>query len=205
MKYVKVFLQHFSKYPVFTYNDVRLLMKDVGNASESYIKFFVHSMLKTGRIFRVTKGYYATWKDISVVGFAFKPYYYGLGYALTYHRVWNQQANLTVITTKIVAEGARTVFGNNIILRRIPKELFFGYFSVQAGKYSVHVSDLEKTLIDIVYFRNNYADYVLKEISKRVDRRKVKRYLDNYDDAVRKRVNTLLNQGPAAYRRLKGE
>ncbi len=193
MKYVKEFIERFSKYPLFTFNDARLVIEDIGGPSGSYTRRFLYLMLKKGRIYRVTKGYYAVKKDLEVVGLAFEPYYYGLGYALTHHGMWEQQANITVITTKAVNEGIRIIFGNNVIFKRIPEKFFFGYESIQMGNYSIHISDLEKTLIDVVYFKNQYADYVFRNISKKVDKKKLRRYLISYDDRVKERVEEIAN------------
>jgi len=52
----------------------------------------------------------------------------------------------------------------------------------------VPVSDLEKTLIDMVYFKIGIRNELKPSILKALDRKKLKNYLKHYD----KRINTMM-------------
>ena len=134
-------------------------------------------MLRTDRAYRIAKGSYSLYKDIEVVGFPFYPFYYGLGFALTYHGLWKQQSNLHVITTRKVRTGTRTVFGLNFHVSKISKDMFFGYVYVKGQNFYYPVSDVEKTFIDVLYYGLNLEDYVYANMLKKLDDKKMKKYL----------------------------
>lgn len=190
VKYKKEFFEHFKKFPLFTFNDASLFLSERG-ASKDYMRKMISLMLTRGELYRITKGYYTLNKSMEVVGYAFKPFYYGLGSALNHYNLSKQQANQTIVTTKTVRAGVRTVFGINISIKRIPKNLYFGYRDVVGEQFHFYVSDIEKTLLDMIYFDYVVEDYVYKNIFRRVNSNKMKVYLKKYNDRVKTRYNTL--------------
>jgi hypothetical protein len=104
MKYIEAFLEEFKKTPAFTFKDVQRFLESKGSKGK-YTKMFIGSMLRTERAYRITNGSYSLYRDIEIVGFPFYPFYYGLGFALTYHGFWKQQASPHVITTRKVRVG----------------------------------------------------------------------------------------------------
>jgi hypothetical protein len=42
------------------------------------------------------------------------------------------------------------------------------------------VSDLEKTLIDIIYFKEHLSPFLLKKLRKKINSGKLKKYLKSY-------------------------
>jgi predicted transcriptional regulator of viral defense system len=193
MKYKKTFLIHFEQFPIFTYNDARLFLLK-GGATEVYIRKFMSLMVKTNAVLRLTKGNYTLHKDINLVGYVFKPFYYGLGTALTYHGLWEQQANLAIITTNNVREGVRPFFGLNVVIKKIPKELFFGYEKVRYETFHFYVSDVEKTFIDMVYCNFIVEEYVYKNIFRKLNMEKVNKYLKRYNKSTKSKVMKLNGQ-----------
>jgi len=176
VKYVKEFKKHFSEFPVFSASDVALFLKSMG-ASDAYARLFVHNARYNGTINKVSKGHYSLHDDVMVAGFAFYPFYYGLGEALSIHKIWDQAANPTIITTRKVRNGIRQIFGRNVIVRRISRVMFFGYEIMYYSGFNVPVSDLEKTLIDIVYFNFDVDGETLKTLLRKIDVVKFRRYL----------------------------
>ncbi len=63
----------------------------------------------------------------------------------------------------------------------------------QIGKNIFYYSDLEKTLLDFIVFKEKIDDSVLKALVKKVDRNKLKKYLRRYPKLIRKRVEKVLN------------
>ncbi len=190
MKYKKGFLEYFEKFPIFTFSDANMFLSKQG-ASQDYARKLISIMLKRGELQRVTKGHYTTKKDMDVIGYAFKPFYYGLGFALSYHGLSSQGYNLTVMTTKTVRSGVRRIFGTNVVIQRIPKELFLGYEDMTTQTFHFYISDIEKTLLDMLYFDFVVEDYVYVNTFKRINKAKIKRYLKRFSKRVTKRYSEL--------------
>lgn len=190
MKYKKEFAGHFNRFPIFMFGDAERFLSSMG-ASSAYARKFMSRAVSTGAVYRITKGCYTMHKDINLVGYAFKPFYYGLGTALTHHRLWEQQANQTIITTKNVREGARVFFGLNATIWRIPEGLFFGYAKERYGNFHFYISDVEKTLIDMVYYKFNVEDYVYRNAFSHAGKAKMAAYLKRCPDRVRHGVKEL--------------
>lgn len=192
MKYVKAFRGRFSSLPSFTLRDVRVFFGS--SLTRGYSHLLIHNLLKRGEIFRVAKGVYTFRGEMQVVGSAFQPYYYGLQDALSLHDLWEQETNPVVITTRNVRRGLRTFLGNNYLVKRISRRMFFGFSAFRYHDSWINVSDLEKTLIDFVYFEQPLGSEVLGELAPKLDRKKLSSYLELCPAWVEKRVGALLNK-----------
>lgn len=181
-------LREFSKKtPTFRAKDVELVVK-----SKNYSYLALHNLVKKGEIKRVTKGWYSSYEDPVVAVFCFKPAYIGLQEALSLHELWEQETNVVIVTTRKVRTGIREILDSNVILHRISQKYFFGFDYLKYENFFVPVSDIEKTLIDLVYFNEVPTKDVLKEIRKQINREKLKGYLKNFSLRFRKRVNSLI-------------
>jgi predicted transcriptional regulator of viral defense system len=172
--------------PVFRVRDIELL---VGN--RNYAHLILHKLTKKGEIKRVVKGWYSLHDDPIVSVFCFKPAYVGLQEALSLHNLWEQETNVVVITTKKVRGGIREILGNNVILRTIEPKYFFGFDLIKYENFFVPVSDIEKTLIDFVYFKESLARETLREIIKRMNKQKLIEYLKKYPSKFKQKVRKL--------------
>ena len=193
MKYVIKFREHFSKASVFTTNDAKLFLSSLG-ASEQYAHLFLNQMLKKGEINRIKKGTYTFGTDPMLAGFAYRPSYHGLQDALSILDLWDQETNTILITPLKVRTGAHEILGGTVIIRRINRKMFFGFEMVKYFDYWIAVTDVEKTLIDFIYFKEPLQAGVLEEIKKRIDRKKLDEYLGRCSPRVRKRVRSALNR-----------
>jgi predicted transcriptional regulator of viral defense system len=189
MKYTKEFESLFNNngFPVFTLEDVMLAFKSKG-ISYNYLRLMLHKYLKSGKIKRISRGIYTFHDDAIVVGFAFRPFYYGLESALNILGFSTQGANNIVITTRNVRPGIRVFEGRNYKLMRIKKEYFFGYKLMQYNGFWVPVSDLEKTLIDTLYFKIGIRNELKPSILKALDRKKLKSYLEHYNKRINAKI-----------------
>ncbi|MGH2638685.1 MAG: type IV toxin-antitoxin system AbiEi family antitoxin domain-containing protein [Rhabdochlamydiaceae bacterium] len=180
---MKDVIRTFSKeeYPVFTINDVRMLLKGRG-ISDGYLHLLLHNLLKNGKITRISKGIYTFHDDAAVVGFGFEPFYYGLEDALRIRHLSGQGTNPTVLTTRTVRQGVRQFKGRNYVVKRIKAEHFFGYDLVKSSGFWLPVSDVEKTVIDTVYFKSQISVELWSNLSKKIDTKKLRGYLDRYND-----------------------
>ena len=173
--------------PVFRAKDIELLVKN-----KKYAHLILHNLVKRGEIKRVTKGWYSLYEDPIVSVFCFKPAYIGLQEALSLHDLWEQETNVVIVTTRKVRVGLRKIMGSNVILHRIDQKYFFGLDYLKYGDFFIPVSDVEKTLIDLVYFNEIPGEDVLQEIRKRMEMKKLKEYLNNYPLKFRKKVEELI-------------
>ena len=175
MKYENAFLEFFSKQSMFTTNDARRFMVELG-ASEAYIRLMLHNMVKSERIYRIKKGIYTASRNEAVVGFGFRPFYYGLQYALTIRKLWTQQSVPVIITTKKANPGARLVMGIKVILHRISRKGFFGFEYINYGGIFVPVSDPEKTILDFIYYGIKLDPETLSRLKEKSDETKLREY-----------------------------
>lgn len=136
-------LDRFSKYPVFTYGDVRRYFGRKKAEKTDLARTL--SYLKSGnRIYSVRKGVYTVMKDSMVAGFAYAPFYYGLLSALTLRGLWTQGSKPEIMTIKGVRASTVSIFGerdNTVFVHHVPLRYFFGYGMLGCGKLMLPVSD----------------------------------------------------------------
>ena len=166
--------------PVFTSGDVERLVGDRG-----YALLLLHNMVKRGELHRISRGYYSLHDDPTLTVFTMRPAYLGLQDALSTRGLWEQETNAVVVTTSKAKPGTRRVMGSNVVVHRINPRFFFGYDYLldKAGGFYVPVSDLEKTLIDLVYFGESPGREILSGLAARADRKLLAEYLSRYDGA----------------------
>ncbi len=168
MKYLGEVRRRFKKEPAFTIADMKIFLGKRG-ISPGYLNLLVHNMLVKGEIRRITRGVYTYSDDIEVVGFGFRPFYYGLQEALSLRNLWEQETNPVVVTPRKVRSGVRDFDGGNYLVKRINRRMFFGFEMMRHGDCWVPVSGVEKTLIDFVYFGEHLSRETLGEIQKKID------------------------------------
>ena len=191
MKYLESVRRRFSAQPAFTVGDLCRFLKPRG-ITPGYLKQLVHNLLASGELRRITRGVYSFHEDTQIVGLAFQPYYYGLQDALSLHGFWEQETNPVVITPRKVRSGVRTFAGNNYLVRRISRKMFFGYRTMRYGDWFVNVSDPEKTLIDYAHFNAPLPAQALRELRKALREPVLEEYLRRCGPRTRKRVRRLL-------------
>ncbi len=186
MKYVEYVKEHFNDpgFPVVRLSDLRIALKTKG-ISDAYLKRLVNYLMHRGELKRITKGTYTLHEEITVVGFAFQPFYYGLENALTIRKLWEQSTNPIIITPKKARTGVRKFGDNNYVVQRIDKKLFFGYELIKHYDFWIPVSDPEKTLLDFVYFKHYLREDVLRELKRTISKKKLAMYLKRYTPEFR--------------------
>jgi predicted transcriptional regulator of viral defense system len=185
--------------PAFRARDVELIVGDRG-----YALLMLHNLVKKGEIHRVTRGWYSRLDDPVVSVFAFKPAYLGLEEALSLHGLWDQETNVVLVTPRVVRTGVRKVMGSTVLVRKIERSRFFGYEYVKYDGLVVPVSDVEKTLIDLVYYGVPPDEGVMAEIKKRVDLRKLNGYLEAFPRGFGRRARALVRESKDGRRRSRG-
>ncbi len=189
-KYKKDIESLFAKSSVVSYSSIDRIIKDKKNTQ--YAKKLVHYLLLKNKIKRLAKGYYTTRDEASLAVFAFQPAYLGLQDALSFHNLWEQETIPVIITTRNVRQGIREVLEQNILIRRLKKKYFFGIEYHQQGDVALPYSDIEKTFIDMVYFRENISEEALSAFKKRINKKKLASYLRAYPKKFQGKVNSYL-------------
>lgn len=189
VKHITKIREFLKRTPVVHIQSIRNI---IGNSA--YADLLLHQMRKKKEVYRITKGWYSLSDDPTLAVFCFKPSYLGLQDALSIHGLWEQESNPVIMTTRIVREGVRTINGSNVILKRIPPALFFGIEQRKYGSYYVPVSDIEKTFLDMIHFRQPIDRETLRLFKKRMDRKKLDRYGKRYPLDVRKKVMKMMER-----------
>ena len=183
IKHLKKVLEFLEKTPVFRVRDVELITKN-----KNYSNLLIHNLVKSGKIRRISKSWYTTYEDPIVAVFCYKPAYVGLQEALSIHGVWEQETNVVIVTTKKVRTGIRKILDSNVIFHRIRPSYFFGVELIRYENFFIPVSDLEKTLIDLFYFKEVPSEDLLREIKRKIDRKKLMNYLKHYPAKFKARI-----------------
>jgi len=192
MTYAKEIEDEFRKSPAFTMNDVKKIIHE--RTSNAYLKLLLYNLVKKGRLNRITKSTYTYNEDVEAVGFAFRPFYYGLQEALSLRNLWEQETNPVIITPKKVRTGTRAFLGRNYVIKRITRSKFFGFELIKYYDFWIPVSDIEKTLIDFVDFGEKISEETLSEIKKKIKKDVLDEYLAKYPKSIGKKVRKLLEQ-----------
>ncbi len=191
IKYIDKVRNFFKESPVININSLKKFIKKKNN---SYIYLIISNLLRKQEIKKITRGYYTIHEDPSLAVFCFKPAYLGLQDALSIHNLWEQETNPVIITSRKVRRGVRKIFLHNVVLKNINSKYFFGFDYEKQGDFYFPCSDIEKTFIDIVYFKQHLDKETKANIIKKLDRKKLNSYLKYYPKRFRKMVLNLLNK-----------
>jgi len=158
----------------------------------TYAYLLLNIMVKKRKLFRLTRGWYSSREDPTLAVFCFKPAYLGLQEALSIHNLWDQETNTIILTTKTIREGRRSIFGKNVIVKRLSKNLFFGVEYKSYGGTYIPVSDIEKTFLDLLYFNQPIDGKTMKIIKKKYNHKKMDEYLRYYDKKMKQKVQNIM-------------
>ncbi len=184
-------LERYKDYPVFTRKDLDIFLS---KENRLVVNKLIEHLVKTKKIFRLSKGVYTLHNEQAVIGFLYRPFYYGLQHALTLRNIWGQTTNPIIVTAKTPRTGRRSILNQAVIVRKINKKYFFGYDLLKQEDFNVPVSDLEKTLIDFVVFRIKLDDETMRELVGKIDTKKLNDYLKVYPKRIKKKIENKLVQ-----------
>src|SRR3989344_1348359 len=190
-KYKKRVEELLEKSPVVSYESIRRIVthKDKNN---SYTKRMVDYLVKKQSLKRLTKGYYTAKNNNSLVVFCLQPAYFGLQDALSFYDLWEQETIPVIITSRNVRGGMRKILGGNVFIRKMEKKYFFGIKYHLQENIAFPYSDIEKTLIDMIYFKEKIDGKTLRAIKNKINRKKLDTYLKKYSKRIVNELNDLL-------------
>ncbi|MEX2016891.1 MAG: type IV toxin-antitoxin system AbiEi family antitoxin domain-containing protein [Candidatus Pacearchaeota archaeon] len=189
--YIGEIRKFFKENPIVS---IASLKKFLGKKRNDYIYLIVNNLLKKGEIKRITRGYYTIHDDPSLAVFCFKPSYLGLQDALSVHELWEQETIPVVITSIKTRRGIRKVFNHNLLLRHLAGKYIFGFNYEKQGDFYFPYSDVEKTFIDMIYFKQPLDEETRKNFIERIDTNKLNSYLKAYPKRFRKKVLNILER-----------
>jgi len=196
-KYLLDIMKLFKKSAVVDFASINRIVKNKRKVKQ-YVKQIVRNLIKQGKIQRIGKGIYTSLDESSLAVFCFSPSYLGLQDALSFHNLWEQETNPVIITTNNVRKGIRKVFGRNVVIKGINPKYLFGYeyykYPLEDRDIYLPYSDIEKTFIDMVYFRQFLDKETIKEFKKRIDVKKLKGYLKAYSKLIRNRIGKIFGK-----------
>ena len=187
IKYREEIEKIFKKTPIVSTRDIQMIISSLKRKfklKEDYAYLLVHNLIKEGKIKRIVKGFYTIHEDPSLAVFCFKPAYIGLYDALSYHHLWEQATNTIILTTKKARAGTRRILGSTVIIHRLDKRFFFGFEPIKTNNFWIAVSDIEKTLIDLIYFKMPIDKKIKQEIFERLDKKKFRHYASRYPKKI---------------------
>jgi len=192
IKYIDNTRKFFKKSPIVNINSLK---KFINKKNKDYIYLLINNLLKNKEIKKITKGFYTIHGDPSLIVFCFKPAYLGLQDALSIHNLWEQETNPVVLTVKKARGGIRKVFDNNVVIRRISPKYFFGIDYIKQGDFYYPYSDIEKTFIDMVYYKQHLDQETIKNFKKKIKKQKLNSYLKHYPKIIQKRILNVYKKG----------
>lgn len=183
----------FQKSPVVNFASIQKIVTNK-NKVKQYTKQLIHHLIVRKKIKKITKGYYTLHDETSLAVFCFQPAYLGLHDALSYHGLWEQETIPIILTARKVRTGTRSILGSNVHIHHLTPEYYFGIESSSGQPFALPYSDIEKTLIDMVHFKQDVNTDVRNEFRKRINAKKLKKYLSSYPEKMRKKVMELLKK-----------
>jgi predicted transcriptional regulator of viral defense system len=163
----------------FAIND----LKKVTTLDYNSLKVSLSKLVKSQKIVRIARGYYAVvLSDVDLEAFSLEyygPSYLSFEWALGYYGILSQQSyGLTLATVRRGREV--DVKNSSLIYRHIQKKHFWGF--VKVGDKLI--AEPEKAFLDQVYLSLNGAGtFDIEEMNLDIlDKKKLKKYLKRFDD-----------------------
>lgn len=173
--------------------DLKSIERIVGvkKSGNNYAKLLVSNLIKQKKISKLVKGKYSKYNDPSLSVMCFNPAYLGLQSALSMHGLWDQESIPIIITSEKIRNGVRNILESNVMIRRADKKFMFGFEYVHDGDFYLPYSDLEKTFIDMIVFKQNISDDSLIIFRKKIDKKRLVKYLVAYSKKTRELIMKL--------------
>jgi len=191
---------------IVTAKDVHASLK--GKYSRFVLKKRVYELKEKGWLIPLRKGlYYVT--DIATRGFvgvspliiaaAFdKDSYISMESALSFHGLFEQM--LRTVSSVTTHRSKNYKFQENTYKYfKIKKIVYFGYKTETLEGHYIKVAELEKAMLDYLYFKNSTYDIDLiiekiKKGAKRLDMEKIFRYCQKFPETTRRKLGFILDR-----------
>jgi len=189
-KYQKQIEALFNKSPIVSYSSIERIIRQKKNTN--YTKQLVRNLILKDKIRKLSKGVYTSRNTPQLAVLSFKPSYLGLQDALSFHNLWEQETIPVIITSRKIRSGIRSIMGSNILIRKIDPKLLFGFDYLSDGEIYLPYSDIEKTLIDMVYFKEKLSEEAQNNIIRTINKKKLESYLKHYPKRTQEQVRKII-------------
>jgi len=188
-KYLDKVVEFINTTSVFRSKDIE---KIIGN--KEYAQLTLHLLSRRGFIHRLQKDCYSRYGDPTLTVYCFKPAYIGLQEALSLHGLWEQETITIIITVRKVRVGIRNILGNNVLIKRIHPKYFFGIELLEYNGLYIPISDIEKTIIDMIYFNQPIDKEIYQQAKRKINKEKLEKYINKYPPNIKKKIRTKLGK-----------
>jgi predicted transcriptional regulator of viral defense system len=182
------------KLNLFSLNEVIKITKQ----KKEVIKSVISRLINQNKIYKIKKGFYSINKieNKFILNKVFNNTYIGLNSALEYYETTTQRYNnLDLISKNVLNDQKINSFKINF--HKINEKLFFGYERKEINNQDVFISNIEKTIIDCVYFSSKIylseINLFVKKMKTKIDLEILKTYLEKINSSsLNKRIGYLL-------------
>jgi predicted transcriptional regulator of viral defense system len=180
-----------------------------GSMTRNNAKRKIALLANKGWLVRLKKGLYAIITDISTLGSndmseyviaqaLHQESYISFENALQYHGIFDQALTTVRSVTATYARN-HTIGQAEYLFSQTKDEFYFGFTEEVIGSYRIKIAEVEKALIDMLYFRD--SDYTvnivlekLREYTHRLDMVKLQNYAENYGISMVRLIGFLLDE-----------
>lgn len=179
---------------IFSLNEARKIL----SVNKNTLYTTLSRWTKKEYIHRIRKGWYSTYQieNKFLIQATYPNTYIGLNSAIEYHGQTTQRYNTLDIITK-EAKTTQQVLTYTIAFHT--SKHHFGYEKETIGTQEIFISNIEKTMIDLILFSHKIplqkATTFIKKVKEKIDKERLKNYLAYADtDSLTKRAGYLLQQ-----------
>lgn len=192
---------------IIKYNDLKKCFKD-SYGSSAEIANRISLLSKLGWLLRIKKGLYVIVSDYSSLGFNDLPIsliakslnkksYISFENALQFHGVYDQM--LSTFESVTTTRARRFYFQNTTIkFSKIKKEFYFGFSKQRIDLDFVEMADLEKAILDMIYFRKSVYNLdliweILNKYRNNFNFQKLKKHTLKLNNSVLRQIGFMLD------------
>ncbi|PIN88767.1 hypothetical protein COU61_03530 [Candidatus Pacearchaeota archaeon CG10_big_fil_rev_8_21_14_0_10_35_13] len=194
-KYFDEIMSLAEKSPVISIGDIRRIIKIKGS-NEKNAKQTINYLVKKKLLRPLIKGHYTKNDDPTLTVLCLKKAYLGMQEALSIQGLWEQETIPIIITTDSIRSGVRIIMGSRVLIKRIMKKYYYGEERLKVGGRYLPVSNKEKTLMDLLYYKENPGKEVMDELIKRTDKKIVKEYIIKYPERTQEMMKKRIESFP---------
>ena len=190
---------------IFSLNELVKITKQ----KKEVIKSSISRFIKQNKILKIKKGFYSinNIENKFILNKVFNNTYIGINSALEFYEVTNQRFNNLDLISKNNLNN-QVINNFKINFHKVNEKLFFGYERKKMNNQEFFVSNIEKTIIDCVYFSSKVylseTNNLIKKMKTKINLELLQIYLNKINSSsLNKRVGYLLEINDMSINNLK--
>lgn len=172
----------------------------ISGVKKRNIPVYMHRMKKKNLLFSVEKNKFSVTDDPFIVASQLiNPAYLSLTTALYLHNLLPQVIDkIEVLTSRRKKE--ITLFGMKTNFRMLSPSRMFGYNKIKKGKSYLMLAEVEKAIIDSIYFQKSCPLHLILPVLAKTNTLKLERYAQRFaHEGVLRRLGYLLDYAGIAH------